>query len=48
MNWEKLTNWHVYWNKRSKLSRLDLDSGYTSNRYHVDVILYVQLKKNGA
>ena len=44
----RLQNWHVYWNMRNKLSRLDLDGGYTGNIYLLYVRIFGQLYlKNG-
>ena len=39
MEFKNLTNCHGQWNRRNKPPRLDLDGGYTGNRYPHCVIL---------
>ena len=43
-----LKNWHVSWIRRNKFSRLDLDYGYTGNKYNFYVSLYGKLKKGAS
>ena len=33
----KVENWHVLWINRNKLSKLDLEGGYTGNIYPIYV-----------
>ena len=48
MKYERLENWHVFWNSSNKFSKLDMDGGYMGNKYPLYVILNVQLLKKGA
>ena len=45
MEYVRLKNWHVFWNKIKKFSRLDINGGYTGNRYPIYVRLSVRQKK---
>ena len=40
-------NWHVCWNRRNKFPMLDLDRGYTGNRYPICIIRSGQFFLNG-
>ena len=48
MECDRLKTWHDCWNSRNKVSRLDLESGYTVNIYPLCVNLYDQLKKGAS
>ena len=41
----RLKNWYFCWNRRNEFSRLELDGGYTGNRYPLWVRLLGKLKK---